>query len=171
MDSFNCTFFSWSIHSESMCSNDKYCMSCYWSVLAYKPTKSTNQIPSPFWESPRGKLSCVPDPENILFALVEHRRQDHECSTQSGCPQQQNMSTYLSWLLISLQNFKLRQSQQSRTPSMQDFRELSQQLDLKPAANRKPVQLFVSARVLIFFFWHFILCSSLHYQGTCIHSI
>lgn len=28
---------------------------------------------------------------------------------------------------------------------MQNFRELSQQLDLKPDANRKPVQLFVSA--------------------------
>lgn len=34
---------------------------------------------------------------------------------------------------------------------MQDVRELSQQLDLQPDANRKPVQLFVSAGVVIFF--------------------
>lgn len=46
-------------------------------------------MPSPFWESLRGKLNWMPDPKNILFALVEHRRQDHEHSTQPGCPQQQ----------------------------------------------------------------------------------
>lgn len=54
---------------------------------------------------------------------------------------------------------------------MQDFRELSLQLDLKPDANRKPEQLFVSAGVVIFFFWGFILHSSPQYQGTSTHSI
>lgn len=57
------------------------CMSCHWSVLTYKPTKTTNQMPSSFWQSLREKLNWMPDPENILFVLVEHRRQDDDRST------------------------------------------------------------------------------------------